>query len=44
MKVKDFFKWADEEFKIEMELMRVKGLKAYGFYTKLCVKWCGGIR
>ena len=25
MKVKDFFKWADEEFKIEMELMRVKG-------------------
>jgi len=25
MKVKDFFKWADEEFKTEMELMRVKG-------------------
>jgi len=25
MKVKDFFKWADEEFKVEMELMRVKG-------------------
>ena len=25
MKVKDFFKWADEEFKIEKELMRVKG-------------------
>ena len=25
MKVKDFFKWSEEEFKIEMELMRVKG-------------------
>ena len=25
MKVKDFFKWADKEFEIEMELMRVKG-------------------
>ena len=25
MKVKDFFKWADKEFKTEMELMRVKG-------------------
>ena len=25
MKVKDFFKWAEEEFKTEMELMRVKG-------------------
>jgi predicted RND superfamily exporter protein len=25
MKVKDFFEWADKEFKAEMELMRVKG-------------------
>jgi predicted RND superfamily exporter protein len=25
MKVKDFFEWADKEFKSEMELMRVKG-------------------
>jgi|TARA_R110002167_G_scaffold344946_1_gene554547 hypothetical protein len=25
MKVKDFFKWADKEFEVEMELMRVKG-------------------
>ena len=25
MKVKDFFKWSEEEFKTEMELMRVKG-------------------
>jgi len=25
VKVKDFFKWADKESKIEMELMRVKG-------------------
>lgn len=25
MKVKDFFKWAEEEFKTEMKLMRVKG-------------------
>ena len=25
MKVKDFFRWSNKEFKIEMELMRVKG-------------------
>ena len=25
MTVKDFFKWADKEFAVEMKLMRVKG-------------------